>query len=248
MHEINLAGLILEGPVMNAAGTCKTADEAKKLVSTGVCAIVYGSYTYNEQTGNAGATYHFDNKGVFSINSKGIPNGGRKWLQNNVSELVAIAHNAQKAAIFSVSSSNPEEVAELVEICFEGGADAVEINLACPNLWIESDVGKAKQKPIVCFYPEMIEAIAEAVIRRVGKNRRIGGKISPFSNPVELGRIANIMVKTGLFRYFIATNTFPNGVALDFLLISYLQLIFLKLFDLIRNLNCYFDRFLYIEL
>ncbi|HEX5430050.1 MAG TPA: dihydroorotate dehydrogenase [Patescibacteria group bacterium] len=214
MHEVDLAGLRLESPVMNAAGTCKTFDEARKLVPTAVSAIVYGSYTYDEQLGDSGTTYYADS--IRSINSRGIPNGGRKFLRSNMSELVAIAHDAGKAAIFSVSGNDPEQFAELVEICFGGGADAVEVNLACPNLWIdEGHVAKAKQKPIVCFYPDMIIDIGLAIKLRIGRGNRIGAKLSVFSNPIQLGEIASVIVGAGVFAYTINTNTFPKAVMLD---------------------------------
>src|SRR5258707_15814266 len=95
--EIDFCGLKLEGPLMNAAGTCKTVEDVQKFATTPVCAIVAGSYTYDSRLDNDGVTYYADS--IRSVNSKGIPNGGKEYLQEHLPLMVEIAHAAGKPLI-----------------------------------------------------------------------------------------------------------------------------------------------------
>jgi dihydroorotate dehydrogenase (fumarate) len=206
MFDIDLCGMKLEGPLMNAAGSCKVVSEVEKFATTPVCAIVVGSYTYDTRFGNAGNTYYSDH--IRSINSKGIPNGGREYLKANLPTMMQIAHLAGKYLIVSISAFTPEEFAELTTIALVHGADAIEINLACPNLWQEQT---GKQKPIICFYPEMIEEVVRAVTLRVPRGYPLGYKLSVYSNPVQLIETVDLLTKSPWTRFVTLTNTLPNA-------------------------------------
>jgi dihydroorotate dehydrogenase (fumarate) len=200
--QTNFCGLELESPLMNAAGTCKTVDEVRKFAGVTISAIVAGSYTYNDQTGNAGNTYYSDL--VRSVNSKGIPNGGREYLRANLPEMVLIARDAGKFLIVSVSGNTPDESSELVDIAVDGGADAVEVNLACPNLKKQSGV----HKPIICFYPPMIDEFASRIV--VPVNYPLGWKVSHYSNPPDRISVARQLVGHRQTRFLTGCNTYPN--------------------------------------
>lgn len=209
MHEISLLGMRLEGPLMNAAGTCKTTEEVRQFAVTPISAVVVGSYTYDESLGNSGTTYYADS--VRSINSKGIPNGGRNYVQANLPEMVKIAHGEGKPLIASVQGNTPEQFAEMAEIALAAGADAVEVNLACPNLWSQS----GEQKRIVCFYPEMLVATLDAISERVPFDATIAAKLTVYSNPVQLAHAGDLLNRYGVVSYFVDTNTFANAFGMD---------------------------------
>lgn len=207
--SVDLCGLKLVGPLMNAAGTCKTTEEVRQFANTPVCAIVAGSYTYDESIGNNGTTYYADT--VRSINSKGIPNGGRKYVQANLPEMAKIAHGEGKPLIVSVQGYSPEQFGEMAQIARESGADVIELNLACPNLWSES----GEQKRIVCFYPEMVMAAIGAVLERLPHDTVIAAKLGIYSNPVQLVETAILLNRYRIVRYYVDTNTFANAFGMD---------------------------------
>jgi dihydroorotate dehydrogenase (fumarate) len=210
MFDIDFCGLTLEGPLMNAAGTCKTVEDVKDFASTPVCAIDAGSYTYDDRLGNSGLTYKADN--IRSINSKGIPNGGRKYLEKHLPSMVQIAQDNGKYLIVNISAFTPEEYAALAEIAIAGGAHALEVNLACPNLWQEQT---GKQKPIICFYPDMVEEIVNRVSLCVPQGFALGWKLSIYSNPVQLIDTVVTLVRYPRTKFVTLTNTFPNAFMAD---------------------------------
>src|SRR5271154_1611460 len=62
-------------PLMNGGGCCKYPNDAKILAQSSAGAIVYGSITWDERTGNPGNVWEvIDDTG---FNSLGMPNPGR---------------------------------------------------------------------------------------------------------------------------------------------------------------------------
>src|SRR4051812_48326091 len=59
-------------PVVNAAGMIKTEAEAARFLDLPVPAVLMGSFTVEERTGNTGNTF-FDAPGFASVNSLGLP-------------------------------------------------------------------------------------------------------------------------------------------------------------------------------
>jgi dihydroorotate dehydrogenase (fumarate) len=89
---------------------------------------------------------------------------------------------------------------------FDLGADLVELNLGCPNVWQGDD-----QKPIACFIPPLVTDILDFVEQGVGAEARVAVKISPFSNPGALADVARTIAKSALVKAVTAVNTFPNA-------------------------------------
>ncbi|ORT94849.1 dihydroorotate dehydrogenase, partial [Frankia casuarinae] len=52
-----LCGVSLEHPIMNAAGTCKTAEDVETFARSAVSMIVVGSITREPRSGNSGNVY-----------------------------------------------------------------------------------------------------------------------------------------------------------------------------------------------
>lgn len=217
--ERTLAGLPLEHPIMIAAGMAKTLEDVRRLANSAVSAIVVGSFTYEPRPGNDGTTLHLDPAGRFSLNSLGLPNGGLPYLTAHLLEMVATAHRAGKLLIVSVAGFNPDEYAALAKAAFSDGADMVELNLGCPNVW----GADGSQKRIASFNPTIVDAVLwrvesaiEAMASAISRTSTpLAVKVSPFSDPFMLGEVARKIALRPSVRVLTAINTFPNGFASD---------------------------------
>lgn len=208
--KTTIAGLDLEHPVMNAAGTCKTVEDADKVLQTASAAVVIGSITMDPRPGNTGNVYVPTERtgGIYSLNSLGLPNPGREYWQRELPDFVRKAHDLGKPVIVSVAGSTPDEYAILAESMLKADADAVELNFGCPNLW-----EAASQKLIPSFHAVFASDILEKVSWEVGTEARIGVKLSPFSNPAQLRETAAMLKIAGFVQFLTTSNTFPNAFA-----------------------------------
>lgn len=205
--QTTVAGIQLEHPLMNGAGTCKMLEDVQKLSRSASAAIMVGSITVEPRTGNAGDVYWAGP--MFSLNSLGLPNRGAQYYKEVLPEMVAVAHGEGKPLFVSVAGFTPEEYTDLTELALVGGADLVEINLGCPNVWQGST-----QKRIACFDSALVGDILRRVEKRVGVDGKISLKISPFSDPFALVELAQVIVASKVPKAVTTVNTFPN--AFDF--------------------------------
>jgi dihydroorotate dehydrogenase (fumarate) len=206
----SIAGVLLEHPIMNAAGTCKRKDGdrgVQKLAQSAASAIVVGSITFEDRSGNEGNVYHTDADRACSFNSLGMPNRGRAFYQTHLPEMKRIAEGAGKPLIVSVAGFTPTEYAILTEVAFQGGADIVELNGGCPNVW---DGGRQKQ--IISYDPELTAATLDAVERQVGPDARVTFKFSP-ADPFTIRNVAEAASQFRVLKAFVGPNTFPNAFA-----------------------------------
>ncbi len=216
-----LCGIELEHPLMNAAGTCKSLDEVGTLARSAVAAVVVGSITEQARAGNGGNVYHTGD--FFSLNALGLPNPGLEYYRERLPDMVAVTHSAGKPLIVSIAGFNAAEYARTAHAVALAGADLIELNLACPNVW---DGGR--QKRIACFDNDQTRAVCGQVahaLATVGDtipvDRRppaFGIKISPFSDPAGLAELAGLITVLSREpsgpRFVCAVNTFPNALAL----------------------------------
>ncbi len=204
---VKLAGLELEHPLMNAAGTCKTLEDVEKFARSAVSAIVVGSITVDARTGNEGNVYW---KGDgYSLNSLGLPNRGLGYYEKRAGWMVQTAHQAGKPLIASVAGFDDKQYALLCDRAVALGFDAVELNLGCPNVWVDGE-----QKKIASFDRPAISYILDAVYRLLGEDIPVGVKLSPFSDPTLLESVAKTFWSYPV-GYVAACNTFPNSMQLD---------------------------------
>lgn len=209
--QVQIAGIRLEHPVMNAAGTCKGMEGeegVKNLARSATLAIVVGSATAEQRSGNMGNVY-FPHP-YFSLNSLGLPNPGIEQYRIQLPDMVACAHDADKPLFFSVAGFSAEEYAVMAEVGFACNVDLVELNLGCPNIW-----EGVSQKRIACFDLEMTKHILQTVSDRVGNEQRVSVKISPMSDPVLLEELAKLFLSFPLVKAIASCNTFPNALTLD---------------------------------
>lgn len=201
--QTSVAGIQLEHPLMNAAGTCKMIEDVERLSRSATAAIMVGSITMEPRTGNSGDVYWAGP--MFSLNSLGLPNRGAEYYSKAPPEMVRIAHDSGKPLLVSVAGFAPSEYAELASLAVWGGADLVELNLGCPNVWHDG-----AQKRIACFDAELVDQIQERVLERVGSDAKIAVKISPFSDPFALAEVARVIGESKMVKVVTTVNTFPN--------------------------------------
>jgi len=203
MQSISFLGKTLDHPIMNAAGTCKRLEEVQKLAKSAVSAIMVGSITKEPREGNPGNVW--EHLGSYSLNSLGLPNPGADYYRQNIPEMKKLAHDNGKLLFVSVAGFSPDEYAELAAMAVEAGADFIELNLGCPNVW-----GSGGQKPIASFDRDLIGKIIQSVF---DKNLlEFGCKVSPYSNPLELAAAVEVFNWFKACVGFVTTcNTFPNA-------------------------------------
>ena len=202
--ETQVAGIRLEHPIMNAAGTCKSLEDVEKLARSASAAIMVGSITAEPRPGNTGDVLWIGI--IFSLNSLGLPNRGAPYYKKALPEMAAIAHGSGKPLFVSVAGFSPQEYADLTELALNGGADLVELNLGCPNVW-----EGGTQKRIACFDPALSAEILHRVEERVGAEAAISVKISPFSDPFALAEEARVISASQVAKAVTTINTFPNA-------------------------------------
>ncbi|RJQ14040.1 dihydroorotate dehydrogenase [Candidatus Parcubacteria bacterium] len=188
----------------NGAGMIKKLEDVREMALSAAGAIVVGSITLKDRPGNTGNTFWVGQTG--SINSLGIPNPGKEYYRQNIHLMVGVAHAHGKKLIVNVAGFQPNEFGELALLAFDCGADAVELNFGCPNIWDDGT-----QKGIISFYPDVLGESLEAVRRAVGVGSNIIAKVSPFSNPIQLKEIGGVIVSSGIVSAITAINTFPNA-------------------------------------
>ncbi|WP_462188303.1 MULTISPECIES: beta/alpha barrel domain-containing protein [unclassified Frankia] len=215
-----LCGVSLEHPIMNAAGTCKTAEDVETFARSAVSMIVVGSITREPRSGNSGNVYWPGR--VYSLNALGLPNRGLDYYAAHLPGMVRRAHLAGKPLTVSVAGFGVDEYREISAVVARTGVDLIELNLACPNVW---DGGT--QKRIACFDPghtaTICTAVGDTLVAQAGADpaRRVpyGVKISPFSDPSALAELATVIdevaARPGGPRFVTAVNTFPNAFAVD---------------------------------
>jgi len=105
--QTEVAGIRLEHPLMNAAGTCKSLQDVKDLSRSASAAVMVGSITMEPRTGNTGDVYWAGP--MFSLNSLSLPNRGAPFYKEVIPEMVACAHDKGKPLFVSVAGFSPEE-------------------------------------------------------------------------------------------------------------------------------------------
>ncbi len=204
-----VGGLQLEHPIMNAAGVCKHLDGdmgVQLLARSTLSAIVVGSITKKAREGNTGGTPYFSRHDRWSVNSLGMPNRGLDYYRVHVPLMRYETAKRNKPLIISVAGDNKDEYVELAHAMLEAGADGVELNFGCPNV-----IEKGKHEPIISFDHGLVFDILLAIKQELGTDGRIGVKLSPYSDPQLLRKIAGVINDSEVVRWVTTSNTFPKA-------------------------------------
>lgn len=200
---VKIGSVQISTPVMNAAcSVAKSIEDVESLSKTKVGVILVGSITVEARDGNPEPRW-FVGEG-YALNSFGMPNGGLEFYRTNLPEMIEIAHKAGKKFALSVAGFSTAEYVSLAKLAEESKVDLLELNFGCPNVSIDG-----KQKPIVSFDPVSLDEIIQAVSEVTEVPLMI--KVSPYSNPAELARVAEVINVSGKVSAVVTANTFPNG-------------------------------------
>lgn len=147
---VNLAGLSIRSPVLNASGVLgMSAPLLKRVWDNGAGAVVTKSLGPQPRDGHRNPTLLEVDCGI--INAMGLPNPGYEEFLNQIREL-----KEQKVVVVaSFFASTIKEFAESARALTSSGADALELNLSCPNV---------EGEPGMCAADELsVEQVTHAV-------------------------------------------------------------------------------------
>ncbi|MGQ9679185.1 MAG: dihydroorotate dehydrogenase [Candidatus Bathyarchaeia archaeon] len=173
---VELAGLRLRNPTMNAAGILgMSRHQLKRFYEGGAGAVVTKSLGRNPRNGHSNPTIVFVEGGV--LNSMGLPNPGVDYFKDEIRRLKAEGI----PVVASFFAASIEDFAYIARILTEAGADALEINCSCPNV--------GREKCMLEADPESLEMVTKTV--KEESSLPIFVKLTPnVANIVEGAKIA----------------------------------------------------------
>jgi dihydroorotate dehydrogenase (NAD+) catalytic subunit len=131
---VDLAGLRLRNPVLNAAGVLGTsAPLLRRVYESGAGAVVTKSLGPVPRDGHRNPTFVSVDGGV--LNAMGLPNPGAEYFVESIKEL----RRERIPVVASFFGSSIDEFREVAGILSDAGADALELNCSCPN--VEGEMG-----------------------------------------------------------------------------------------------------------
>jgi dihydroorotate dehydrogenase (NAD+) catalytic subunit len=142
---VEVAGLRLRSPLMNAAGVLGMSPPIlKRVYDSGAGAVVTKSIGPVPRTGHPNPTLVRVSCGA--LNAMGLPNPGADYFADKVRTLKEMG----VPVVASFFGGSVEEFAEVASALSEAGADALELNASCPNVQEElgmlaSDAGNVEK-------------------------------------------------------------------------------------------------------
>jgi dihydroorotate dehydrogenase (fumarate) len=193
-----IAGVRFPTCLMNAAGArCVTREELESLGRSGAGAIVTKSMTLEPRAGNPEPRYHGFPGG--SINSMGLPNLGYRVY----AELIPALRRFGKPVVASVAGFGEEDFVTIAAAVNRSGPDLMEINLSCPNIPGEPQIGYDAE-------------VSERLLKRVRKVVTVpmGVKLPPYFDPAHQQRMARVIRDAGA-DFLSLINSIGNALVVD---------------------------------
>jgi dihydroorotate dehydrogenase (NAD+) catalytic subunit len=123
---IDISGLSLESPLMNAAGILGiTTDLLRRVYESGAGAVVTKSIGLFPREGHKNPTFLELDGGA--LNAMGLPNPGVDYFSGMMGEM-------DFPVVASFFGSSLEEFIKIAKILSSSGAAALELNASCPNV------------------------------------------------------------------------------------------------------------------
>jgi len=182
----------------------KTLRDVEVLAKSKSGAIVVGSISVLPRKPNPGKGYWLHKEGFFSLNSFGMPNGGIPYFEKALPKMVEISHAAHKPLIANVDGFSNSEFVTLIKLAEKSGADMVELNFGCPNIW-----DNGHQKRILSYHASLVKSTLASIAKKHPKIK-ICVKISPLP-PDILHEVAKVIINSGIVSCITATNSYPNA-------------------------------------
>jgi dihydroorotate dehydrogenase (NAD+) catalytic subunit len=191
--SVDVGGLILQNPVMLAAGILGTTGASlRRAALAGAGGVVTKSIGSDPREGHPGPTVVQVECGL--LNAMGLPNPGFREFQKEID----VAKTSGVPVVASIFGSS---AAEFARIARGLQPDAFELNLSCPHAEkYGSELGR---------YPDLVEAVTGAV--KASANVPVWVKLTPNTADIlELGRAA----QSGGADAVVAINTL-KAMAID---------------------------------
>ena len=196
--SITIAGVRFPNCFMNASGAlCVTRQELHALGKSGAGAIVTKSMTLEPRGGNPEPRYYAFATG--SINSMGLPNLGYRTYADLLPELKQYG----KPVLASVAGFGEEDFVTIAKAINEKEPDLIEINLSCPNIPGEPQIG---------YDPEVSGRLLKRV--RSVVTCPMGVKLPPYFDPAHQEKMAKVLDGIGI-DFLSLINSVGNGLVVD---------------------------------
>lgn len=197
-----LAGLELETPLINAAGTAKTPEELERLAPTRLGAFTLGTITREPLAGavtDADPAYYHNPETGETYNWKGFPNAGMAEFERMLPEMAELAgHRPLIVSVAGLSDKPGPELADLAYRAFSAGADIVEVNPSCPNV----------EGQVLCYRPDDFGQVLQQVEAAVGADQPLAVKLPALNNGL-ITQIASVVEATSGVKVAVTMNTIP---------------------------------------
>ena len=129
--SVRIGKLVMRNPVTTGSGTFGFGSEVAGLVDLNrVGAVCVKATTTHERVGNPPQRIVETPSGM--LNAIGLQNGG---VENYLAEKAPFLRNFDCPIIVNVPGENPDDFADVTRRISEAGAaDAIELNISCPNV------------------------------------------------------------------------------------------------------------------
>ncbi len=193
---VDIAGLCLRNPTLNAAGVLgMSAPLLRRVYEGGAGAVVTKSLGLNPRQGHHNPTLVTVEGGA--LNAMGLPNPGAEYFAEAIREFKGDGI----PVVASFFGTSIEEFRKVAAILSEAGANALELNCSCPNVAEEMGMLGAD-----CVNTELVTAAVKEVSRPP-----VFVKLSP--NVTDIAEIARAAERGGADA-ITAVNTL-KGIAVD---------------------------------
>jgi dihydroorotate dehydrogenase (NAD+) catalytic subunit len=155
--EVNVGGLVMKNPVTVGSGTFAYGQEYNRYFDVSqLGAVTTKSLSLKPRAGNVPPRLVETPAGM--LNAIGLQNVG---IETYLKEKAPFLRERGCTVIGNIYGYSPEEYAELAQrLEAEGGADAIEANLSCPNV---HDARVARGCTLVAQIPEEVKRYTQAI-------------------------------------------------------------------------------------
>jgi len=197
--EVELAGLRLKNPTILAAGILGMSKKIlERVAKAGAGAVTTKSIGMKPREGHPNPTVL--QRDTWVMNAVGLSNPGYKKFKEEIN-----LEKAKIPVIASIFAGNSEDFAFLAKEMEDAKADAIELNISCPNLTPGEKIGEAIGKD-----PDLSYEVVKAVKKTV--KIPVITKLTPNVNDIKV--IAKAVERAGT-DIISAINTLGPGMVID---------------------------------
>lgn len=182
----------------------KSIEDIEAIAASAAGGVVVGSISVRARCPNPGQGYWLHREGFFSLNSYGLPNGGLSYYRERLPRMAELVHGYGKPLIANLVAFGNADYEPLIVLADAAGADLIELNLGCPNVW-----EGGSQKRIVSYHADMVREVL-ADVRKCRRRAKVIVKISPLP-PDILDEVTKVIIESGVVTAITATNSYPNA-------------------------------------